>query len=191
MAEQNNSENSPLMAGAPPLLRRQTTLLHFQTHHSKVTDACILFWLFPSVAALAIGYTYDASTSPCEISKDGTNYIIDLREFLLCAGGIHLAHFILHTTIKCLLSLLDKHETRNKYKAGTSGVIVIFLLFDCVWSIIGLVMYSTEMSNDCQNEDVAKMILAWCIIQSSLIGLGCCCATCGCSRDTLATVSAI
>ena len=161
-----------------PLKPHSNTLANVsEKDQHQWANVLTLIFLAPAIASLVIASEYNPSTSVCEKSNDNDDisYIINLRDWLIYAGCINLGHFILHTcSAICNACKCSSHVSGG----GVSGFGCLILLFDFVWSIIGLIMYNQQMSNLCHETDVAKMILSWCIIKLSLIGLGCCCLTC-------------
>merc|ERR1712154_454438 len=51
-------------------------------------------------------------------------------------------------------------------------------LFYLAWAGIGLYMYSNQMTPECKDEPIAKVLFAWSLIPYCLIGLACCCIPC-------------
>ena len=159
-----------------PLLRKQSTLATVGENHHHGVNVLAVIWLAPAIAALVIASEYNESVSPCRFGS----YTVGLREFLLYAGGIHLGHFILHTcsSICSICFCNDNDDYRDKHKSHGSGFACLIGLFDIVWAIIGCHMYSQQMDYQCQQTDIAKMILAWSIIKLGLFGFACCCMSC-------------
>eukprot|EP01084_Bolivina_argentea_P095105 170985_1 len=143
----------------------------------------VVICLASSIAALVIALEYDENTSSC----NGSKYTIDLKTFLLCVAGVPIGYFCWRATAMCCAFVCcvlfwENNEVKRSDKIYfTFGNAKInfdvgllldlpFLLFWVTWAVIGLVMYSDQMSSDCHEEDVAKMILAWSLIV--IIGVG-------------------
>eukprot|EP01084_Bolivina_argentea_P095254 171268_1 len=146
-----------------------------------VSYLCAGLLLYSILPLTAIGfalrydvfYDYYYDNSPC---RDGT-YLIDLALYLYVPSFISL--FI---TILCI----GPQIIIAQFGSDHAWIIVVGLsslshfvyyplyLYDLVWACLGAYIYSDQMSNDCKHEDIAKMILAWIIIQFiSVCCLGC------------------
>ncbi len=142
---------------------------------SNSKSGLLCAWLFclimlsPAVASLVIALQYDKNTSPC----NATSFTTDkgffcstgngLKCFLMTAGILQISQFCFGT----LLLLIDVFFEINGVKAGNrgGGCLGIFYM---VWAIIGVVMYENQMSEECQQEAIGKMVLLWSVIQLSL-----------------------
>eukprot|EP01084_Bolivina_argentea_P102654 183887_1 len=143
-------------------------------HKHNGVNIITLIWLAPAIASVVIATEYDESTSPCRFDT----YTIGLRYFLLCVGGVHLVHFALHTIGICCNTCFTSSEDRKKYQPCVNAVICCILIFDLLMAIIGTIMYTQQMNDLCQTQDIGKMILAWCVVNFVIIGISCCCVTC-------------
>eukprot|EP01083_Nonionella_stella_P299136 1015074_1 len=124
----------------------------------KVTCLVIQFILFlAAIAALIIVATYDKDASPC---NDGTDYTVDLQRFLQAGSGVQMIYFAFWS-----------HKAPD-FTGVYECVRVFILLFLCAWSIIGSVMYNDQMSKECQDESIAKMILWWSVIPFCIVLVG-------------------
>eukprot|EP01084_Bolivina_argentea_P072606 131833_1 len=127
-----------------------------------------LIFLSPAIAAIVIAASYDEASSPC----GGTEYTRDLDTFLYIGGGIQLVYGTFALVAR-MCTIATGHDFSSLGRAdGCEG---LFLL---VWAGIGLYMYDNEMSEECQEEPIGQMILAWSVIPFCMIGLYCCCVIC-------------
>ena len=150
------------MAG-PPRLTRQESVRRVQENKSEIS-ACINCCSFPAaIAAIVIASTYDYDGSPC----DGTNYTIDLVTFLYVAGCISVGY----TGLFCIGFAFQSEDCLK----SLSGLGLPLSLFYLAWSIIGVVMYVDQMSDSCQSESIALMIISFCGIELGVRALTCCC----------------
>eukprot|EP01083_Nonionella_stella_P015109 42275_1 len=131
---------------------------------------CTLIGFAPAIAAVVIAAQYEPKTSSCEF--DDPSYTIELPLFLNLAGYLYIGFSCLAACISCVSRRSsDSEQHFMKICALPFCCLGIFFL---VWDVIGLDMYANQMSDDCQEEDIAKMILAWYIIQYACLVLGCC-----------------
>ena len=152
------------MAGRPRL-SRQESVQHVQENHKHYGTGlnCCLFP--PAVAALTIASTYNWSTSPC----NGTEYTIDPILYLKVAGGIQCGYVALFVISLCI---------SENFTKALSGLTCPLSLFFFIWSVIGLVIYVDQMNPQCQEEDLALMILSFASIDIGVRILACACLTC-------------
>ena len=137
----------------------------------------LLIWLclmLPAgVAALAIAN----ETSDTESECFGREYIIDLQSFLNLAAAIPMAS----AGLTFCVSRISKHSKNDGIHNITGYLMWVpcccVVLFSVIWAVIGVIMYSSQMSSACQKESSGKMVLAWCIIQFCLL-LAACCGIC-------------
>lgn len=147
-----------------PRLSRQQSLQRVQENQDNV-GGCVSFCYLPAaIAGLVIASQYDKETSPC---NDGPKYYVDLVTFLYVAGGIQCGYSALYFLGLCL-----QKESCMKSLNQIYSCIGIFFF---AWSVVGLVIYDQQMSKECQNEPIGKMILSWCVIQLALGFAVCCC----------------
>eukprot|EP01084_Bolivina_argentea_P306211 529098_1 len=149
------------------------------TSSSDPTISCIgvvsaIAILGPSIAALVVGIQYPADS----ICND-EEYTIDLKDFLVIAGGAYIGWFCLGCFIMCCGALCCSERSQLQFK------LVVFAVFACplliwslAWAIIGLIIYDQQMSGYCQTEPIGQMICAWSAIQITLIGAACCIMAC-------------
>eukprot|EP01084_Bolivina_argentea_P228275 385588_1 len=138
---------------------------------------CSIIAIGPAIAALIVGAEYDES-SPC---NDGYDYFVDLKSYLLIAGGITLGW----TCLSCCISLCGIAYCSDYTRSNTQGAMFAFfscpiLIWSVIWSAIGLYMYYDQLSVICQNQPIGQMIFAWSIINLVCIGIavitiGCLC----------------
>lgn len=122
--------------------------------------------LAPAIACLVIATNYNASGTSCTGS-----YTVDLVTFLEVAGGLQIS--IGGLSLCCgIMSVMM--EVPNGC-AGGSGCAGLFYL---IWAGIGLYMWCNQMSDDCKEDDIAKMVVAWSAIQYSFIPVICCFVCC-------------
>eukprot|EP01083_Nonionella_stella_P014465 40628_1 len=135
-----------------------------------------LIFLSPAVASLVIALKYDKNASSCNgISMFGNSDQSDgLKRFLMIAGITQLIQFGLNTFVLLIIVCFGVNLNENAGNKG-SGCMGLFYLS---WAIIGLVMYAQQMSPECQQEAIGKMVLAWSVIQLSFIPLVCFCICC-------------
>eukprot|EP01083_Nonionella_stella_P004732 13755_1 len=134
----------------------------------------------PAIAAVIIAAQYDKNTSAC--GADGETYLVDPDIYLYVAGGVQLGMFVIYSLSQMLALLccgeelwLTVKETlmRNQILHCIS---LCYPLFHIAWACIGIYIYTEEMSDACQDEDVGVMMLSWIIIEFVLVfGLICCC----------------
>lgn len=128
-----------------------------------IRSACeyitVILFLLPSIVGIIIAYQYNPEISPCKDTPDGVNYTIKLDIFLYVGGGVMIAT----TLCNCICALLSKNG-KDRVQCGTG--IILF-----VWIIIGLNMYNMQMSKECKDTPIAKMILSWCLIPLVIIGI--------------------
>ena len=136
---------------------------------------CNIISLGSGIAALVIGLQYDSS-SAC---NDDTKYFIDLKDYLLIAGGVVISWNVLSCILTCIGAICLSDLSRNKYAPWMFAIFTCpSLTFSFAWSVIGLYIYSNEMSDQCQNAPIGQMILAWAIIQILCSGPAMCIMGC-------------
>ena len=160
-----------------PPLTRQESLQRIQERQQEISGGGQCIVLPPAIAAVIIASQYDPSISPCGI--DSNSYTIDLVTFLNVAGYLQIAYGALHLLLLCC-SMSASQENKVKINQCLQAPACCLFLFYLIWAGIGLYIYDNEMSEQCQSEPIAKMILSWSIIQYALVGLALCCVTCIC-----------
>ena len=158
-----------------PALNRQQSVQLLSDNRNEVGGG-VNFCIIPvSIAALIVASLYvpgqeDDVCSP----KEGTKPIIHPVTFLYIAGGLQMANFVLFFFAVLLAVFME-----NKLPLTSIGALSIPLsLFYTIWAIIGLVIYMNQLNSNCIDQPVAKMMLAWSIIEISLIILTCCLLCC-------------
>eukprot|EP01084_Bolivina_argentea_P072353 131372_1 len=128
-------------------------------HAKQTIFATVLqvVFLAPAIAAIVIAADYDEKTSACGNPDD---YTINLQTFLYLGGGTQIVYGVISMALRCI-------GTGTERSDGCEG---LFLL---VLAIIGLVMWDNQFSEECQEEPIAKMILAWSVIPFCAMGLIC------------------
>eukprot|EP01083_Nonionella_stella_P136171 414205_1 len=180
--------SSPAQPRPPPpqrsLSRRESiklNLVQYKDEVSKEKIACVATCLLlivsaPAIAAVIIASGYNQASSAC---NDGTDYLIDPQTYLYVAGGVQLGMSALFFMTQIIAFLCFSESTWIKIKICLSGRIckcisACYPIWHLVWAGIGIYIYVAQMSDECQQEDIGIMILAWCIIQWT----GICCITC-------------
>lgn len=143
---------------------------------------CSCLSLGPAIAALVVGSEYDSS-SPC---NDNNDYTIDLKNYLLIAGGICIGW----VGLSCFINICAFWSCSDLQRTRCQSILFLFgslpILFWCfIWSMVGLSIYEYEMSEECQNEPIGLMILAWCLINIIFVGMGFCLIACLCCTACL------
>ena len=139
-------------------------------------SCCSLLFIIVYAITLGIGIQMNKNTSSCY--TDGTDYIVDLRVFLIIAGAIPLGFLF--------LSLLQIYFSRFDIDLDCFfGILLAFgacclLPFILIWSALGLFIYVNQMNSECQHTASGKMILTYgvigCIIFAPIfIGTLCVC----------------
>merc|ERR1712217_240569 len=105
----------------------------------------------------------------------GSAYTIDLKLFCFVAGYTQIGFTCIVLLLKVLQKFCSERATTFAALVKPKGFGGCTGLFYLVWAAIGMAMYSNQMSDACQDEEIAKVILAWSVIQYAFIGLGCCC----------------
>merc|ERR1719334_1276652 len=145
----------------------------------KLNSCGTLIPLILAVAALWISEEFDLESSAC---ADGTEYLIDLQTFLWVAGWVAVGHFFFAWSMQGCARLMRPAEGDLRCIDSALGVISSpVFLFNIGWGAIGLWMYAQQMSPQCREESIAKMILAWSVIMAigfgslALVACSCCC----------------
>lgn len=169
----NPSNRSPLLRkmSTQPLfggsqfggLQRQRSVEVIQQNPGNTSLANFCCIMPPAVAALVIASDYDADESAC--SAD--NFTIGLQTFLYVSGGVGIGMLVYSLCIVCLA----KMKSVDNAMSLLGGPACCSFIFSLVWAGIGLHMYSVQMSSECQDEEIATMILAWSVIQVSLLSV--------------------
>ena len=134
---------------------------------------CSIITLGPAIAALIIGLQYDENS----ICNEKTDYLIDLKMYLILAGGVSFGWVVLSVIIICFSQCccLCRDYNRGKIPYIFSSIFTLpLLIWNFIWAIFGLYMYFEEMSSLCQQEAIGQMLLVWCIIQLLFIGVTLC-----------------
>mmetsp|Transcript_6167 Transcript_6167/g.10169 ORF Transcript_6167/g.10169 Transcript_6167/m.10169 type:complete len:178 (+) Transcript_6167:110-643(+) len=132
---------------------------------------CVFNWcLLPTaIAALVIAFITDWDSSSC---NDGTRYTIQPIVFLYVAGATRIGY----STLYCL-GFFCKQRAKELIE-GLDSLLCAFVLFNCAWAVIGLVMFIAECNTECQTEPITLMILSWSIIELTVGPLSVGCAMC-------------
>lgn len=135
------------------------------------TQICTgLIMIIPAIAALVIASQYDETESVC---NNDTIYSVDLRIYLYCSGGISIGYFCLILIAGCYEYFHPKIKNRGLICIGYIGCVLT--IFHLLWAILGISIYAAQMSMECQQQDIGKMIFASSIIQLTWSGLICFC----------------
>lgn len=134
--------------------------------------------LAPAMVAVVIANEYNADSSPCGEDEPSGGYTIDLDTYLQIAGIITISWVGLVIICSCISRCIGSEENQTKAQFYLLWPAIIFLLFQLIWAGMGLYIYNNELSEDCQDTNIGKMILAWGIIQYGLIAFVCCCLCC-------------
>ena len=157
--------NRPNANRAPPRrLHRQRSFQRIEENQQGIGIGLNCCTIPVAIAALVIASNCNWNENAC---NNNTKYTIKPPVFLLIAGGIQVGFAGLY-----LLGQLCQQEECLKSLSGLTCGISIFYF---VWAVIGLDMYVNQFNAECQEEDIAKMVLAWCIIDISMRALICCC----------------
>lgn len=163
-----------------PLLRQQSErAVETMKGQSVLTMACVSgVLLAPAIACLVVATHYNASGTSCT-----QTYTVDLVTFLEVAGGVQIAY-------GGLALLCGIASVMMELPNGTAACGGCFGLFYWIWAGIGLYMWCNQMSDACQEDTIAKMVLAWSIIQFALIPAVCCivCIMACCLGSAMAAV---
>lgn len=110
-----------------------------------------------AIAALVIAGQY-RDDNPCE-EDDLT---IDLVLFLQVAGGIQIAMLLFSFAILWLAKIdeTDPAMLRLLGQIGCAPSCGVFIFY-IVWGAIGCIMWNSEMSSVCLDEDAAYMAFVW------------------------------
>ena len=149
--------------------------VQYQDNQQSFALGCSILTLGPAIAALVIGLEYDENS----ICNDRMDYIIELDDYLIIAGGVSIGWSLFACLVLCCGAMCCSDLTRTKFQS------LIFILFSCpiliwsfIWSIFGLFIYDKQMSIQCQQEPIGQMICAWCIIQIVFIFAAICVMGC-------------
>eukprot|EP00485_Elphidium_margaritaceum_P009773 CAMPEP_0202704294 /NCGR_PEP_ID=MMETSP1385-20130828/16990_1 /ASSEMBLY_ACC=CAM_ASM_000861 /TAXON_ID=933848 /ORGANISM="Elphidium margaritaceum" /LENGTH=189 /DNA_ID=CAMNT_0049362277 /DNA_START=78 /DNA_END=647 /DNA_ORIENTATION=- len=168
------------MAEAPPRLTRQASLQRVSENKEGVSSGFGCCLLPVGIAAVVIASGYDASTSSCD--ANASSYTVDLKLFLNVAG-----YSIIGMTVLSCCGAMSK-----PFFKLTSSIGLLASMFWFAWSVIGIYMYDNQMSSECQDEPIAKMILSYSIIQIVFTALLAGCVFClVCVLGGIAVASAV
>ena len=125
---------------------------------------------------MVIASQYDPNNNAC---NDGTKYTIDPQTYLYVAGGVQLGMSGIYFFTQIVAFLCFNPAAWESLKFCMSRglcrcISSCYPLWHLVWACLGVYIYIAEMSQDCQNEDIGIMILAWCILEF----VGVCCISC-------------
>ena len=118
-----------------------------------------------AISCLVIGNEY-ANDPAC---SDG-NYTVNLIPFLIVAGVSQLAAIGL---LFCLRICCFEIDEDIECEYVLLCIFSIWILFDIIWAVIGMVIYCNEMSDKCRNQSIGIMIVSWSIIQFVFCMLTC------------------
>ena len=163
------------------MLTRQQSLEAFQDpQKQQQSQACQFCMLAPAICAVVIAAEY-SDYSPCGDSYTGSElletgpYTVDLVTYLQVAGYLTIAWTGLVIFCTCIGKCSSSDESQIKLQQALLAPACCFLLFNLAWAAVGLYIWDNEMSQDCQDSHVGSMILAWGVIQYSLMGIVCIC----------------
>eukprot|EP01083_Nonionella_stella_P133877 407163_1 len=120
----------------------------------------ILFCVSIAAIFIASAYEKDKDSSPC---NDGTKYTVGLQTFLYVGAG---THFIYYGIWHSVLADFSGHNNKGAIHWLSLGIVHIILL---AWAVIGLVMNSDQLSKECQDEAIGRMIVAWSVVPFCLL----------------------
>ena len=164
----------------------------------KATGSVIAFNLFIAlmffgavvatpIACIAIAATHDRQTSACTDLPPFEIFWtlpLDLQSFLYVAGGAQLAFYGLYGLSAVFLS-------QNVHVAEAFAIFGrCFNIFGALWAFGGIILFTTQMSNDCAKEPIGLMILCWCILELCVAPCLLCCVAV-IAESLMGTVGAI
>eukprot|EP01083_Nonionella_stella_P093006 260490_1 len=160
------TDNAP-----PPRLTRQTSVQKIQENQNQIGSGLGCGTIAPAIAAVVIASQYEGGAC------DGVNYTVDLVTFLNVAGWMAIGQVLLYILATCCGACASEENKAAFTKLATAPSCLCFIFY-LIWAAIGLYMWVNQMSAECQDEPIAKMILAWGIIQYAIIGCVGCCLMC-------------
>lgn len=125
-----------------------------------------------AIVAVIVASEYNEKAA-CGTEEPEGGYTIDLVMYLNVAGFTMIAWFGFICMFNCGLAIFfsDDLETKATCKQFLLIPALCLIIWNIVWSSIGLSMYVNEMSDACKDTTIANMILSWGIIQ--IVTLGC------------------
>eukprot|EP01084_Bolivina_argentea_P257381 433626_1 len=138
-----------------PKLTRQQTYNELQEVEGNIGACCILFFVVPSIAAIAIASQYNQETSVC--SNNDITYSIEPDMFLFIGAGLQLFYafiYALFLFIYCKDYQMFSDEKMNMLKIASRTATTICCVFYLIWSAIGLNIYDKQMNESCKNESI-------------------------------------
>mmetsp|Transcript_66095 Transcript_66095/g.59349 ORF Transcript_66095/g.59349 Transcript_66095/m.59349 type:complete len:231 (+) Transcript_66095:23-715(+) len=143
---------------------------------------CFVLALTPCIVALlfATEYVNNTSSAICQqplSSVDG--YLIPLDIWLYTAATLTIIISLIYIFIngyQTFAASLITYTKISEYLLSTSHGLFQFVItsFHTAWGIIGIYMYSNQMSSECQSTDIATMILLFSILEL----MNTCCVSC-------------
>ena len=121
-----------------------------------------------AISCLVIGNEY-ANDPAC---SDG-DYTVDLVTFLIVAGVSQLAAIGLLFCLRICCFEMDEDFEREYVLAVLLCIFSIWILFDIIWAVVGMIIYCNDMSDECRNQSIGIMIVSWSIIQFVFCMLTC------------------
>ena len=126
------------------------------------------------ISALIIAVQYDPVTSPCSDSE----FVIDLPLFLLVVGGIGICIAVLTFVVTAIMICVDDEDTSENMErfAGCIRLSICGLtICNLIWAVLGIEMFVSQMSADCQTTTIGIFIFAWSVFVYSIVFMICCC----------------
>ena len=170
----------PMEVMAQKPLLQQSYEVNKQNIITPISQCLSIFVLIPSVIALDVGMI-----STC--NNDNMVYTMDInpQTFLIVAGSVGIGWFGWVFLTLCCSCFWCSTQPYKRYKCiqfCISKITYPMIIFFITWTVIGLYIYEEAMPQ-CQDDDIGKMILAWCIINCVWIGVLVCsifCRSCCC-----------
>lgn len=144
---------------------------------------CFVLALSPCIVALLFAAEYSNNESSLVCNNTNSSYLIGLDSWLYTASILAIMvslTYIALNAYQTFFSSLLIYKKISGFFLSKSHAIFQFLItsFHTTWAIIGIYMYSNQMSKQCQSTDIAAMILVFAILE--LLNTCCvsCCALC-------------
>ena len=186
--EEEATEDSSLVQRAPILLN--------DTRNEPVAKAlgiCYILWfvlaLAPCIVALLFASEYSNFRSSLVCNVNNRNYTVGLDTWLFVASILSIlvsVTYIILNSYQTFFASLSMYRKISQSLLSPIHALIQFVitLFHTIWAIIGLIIYTQQMSPQCQQTDVALMILIFAVLELlNTSCVGCCfCAIIG-NRD--------
>eukprot|EP00483_Globobulimina_turgida_P009111 UN09129 len=137
----------------------------------------------PCIVGLVIAAEYTSNIGSIICKRYGAEYLIKLDVWLYISCGLGVLASLLYMLLNCYQafgSSLIVYTQISQILVSQHHALfqIVITLFHIIWAVIGIYIYTNQMSVQCKSSPIGNMILIFCIFELLLTCCVSCCAAC-------------